>query len=293
MDMLNEPNESCYIKYLDKMIPYEFKDVCKEQEFVTKISKRSENPFRFYVSFEKYLKKRGMENTSYYASKYGYDKSICRLLDPNMTERGFKSYDLMTYNSFFKDRSDKEQKKMFESADYGARTVFQLEQDTIASNVFEDMLCRNSGGFLIPNRDATGRGDESGISTKADLEFIIPPGIYKTKLDVPSIKLEVKGQFRKFDGEVNMRGSADQIIKDEGLILIIYLNDDKFAVVDPTDPKHNISGGDIKKGGKKYENISISRDELQDFPKLDDEKSMKPVLRCIYDTYKKRKERGQ
>jgi hypothetical protein len=281
------------IKTIDEFteikMPVEFEEMSKLPKFADKIKNRPKDPFRFYkkmVDFLKYTYRGSLpRNIVDLAKKLGYTDYLVALF--KLSEKTYKETYKKEYDDFYNNKSFEEKKKLFFSADFGARSIFELEQDTVASNLFEDMLKYYGLGALSINGESTGR-DSSETTTKCDL-------IYSIKDRDISFPIEVKTKWKKSidsDENVSMRQSAKTLIKDEGMVLVIYLNLNrkiyggvKAMVIDSVG--NTVTHGEMIVTNKKCDNYAVNADNLMSF-NFWEENDMRDMLNNIYLLYKKR-----
>lgn len=275
--------------YLGVSMPVEFAEVCKEIKFKSKIESRKDiepgyRIFRFYSIFEIFLKTKYQgslpKDLVSLAREFCYDESKVDLFVLPVDEYKEKYPEI--YKDFFENLPKNEQMKKFISADYGARTVFELQQDVIASNLFEDMLVFHGLGYLKPNSEATGRYIKVS-NTNCDL--ICTLGDSEDEINIP---LEIKTRWNRRLKEKEMlyvRGSSHTIISSKGMILALYMNMENIygALVD-TVTCNNILKGEMSVVNKECDEFQVSADNLFEF-KFWDEKAMKDMIDRIEELY--------
>ena len=277
--------KNCFI-YLGKEMPNEFAEVCRLDGFAEKILNRKDPSFRFYNCFNEFLSRNSnnlprsvYELAQRYSSKY--PTHLIELF--NKSEEDYKKDHYEDYLEFFENKDLNDKKIIFNCADFGGRSVFELQQDVIAGNLFEDLLVDNSLGGFHPNPQATGR-ETLKISTNCDLIYETPP-TFKEYISVP-LEVKTKWKWKLEDNmTVDMRGNAKKVFDAEGMVLTIYMYLNKAVLVD-TKGQNVIS---LKEEyGKTYDKIHVSKDQFFDF-KFWDEADMRKLLNTIYLTYKKRR----
>lgn len=279
-------------EFLEVKMPSEFEKISKLAEFAVKIKGRPTTPFRFYkrmISFLKYTYKGDLpKNIIELARRFKYADYWVALFE--LSEETYKQTYKKEYDNLYNNKSLFEKKKQFSCSDYGARSIFELYQDTVASNLFEDMLIYHGFGALIINSESTNRGTMDA-TTKCDL-------IYCIKSRNISIPLEVKTKWKRFlddDEKVSMRGSAKTLIRDKGMVLTIYLGLDykyggvKGIVIDSVG--NTTTQGEMSVTNKKSEDYPINTNNLMNF-NFWVEQEMKNMLNNIYMIYMKREEQN-
>lgn len=257
--------------YLGKPMPVEFSEICKDVK-PERIINRKPDPMRYFNMFSNFLK-------YYYTGDLPKTVGgIAKVLkEPQyirdlfyLNETGYKNLYYKEYDDFFKNKSHDQQKMIFQSADYGARTLFEYKQDVEAGDLIEKMVSYYTHGILIQNKAASG---ESGkISTYCDFIFRNPLAICEngkipTNCDFVEQPIELKTKFGKtFKNEefVQIRGSIEKILKTDGMILAIYLNMNKAVLIDPIGKKYRMEQG-VMKNGKECVNIYIDKKDIVDF----------------------------
>lgn len=180
-------------------------------------------PFRFHAHLNDFLRDTpGLPNGLYEATQeLHYDQEICDLF--NMPEDEYKRQHIQKYKDIYGNNDD-EKISTFLCADCGRRTPFQLQQDVIASSIFEDLLVKYGNDKFIPNEQATGRGGNDKVTTNCDLIYIMDDHI--------KIPIEIKTKWKE-DYEINMRGKSTKNVQiQEGMVLAIYMNDNKAVLID-------------------------------------------------------------
>ena len=277
-------------EYLGKSMPIEFKDICKEDRFQVKILNRSDNPTRFHKLIIEFLE-----------TKYGGDlpKSlylITKKLDfedykqdlYSMNESEYRVKYPERYKDFFENQSWKEKGRIFWATDFGARSIFEYEQDVVAGTIIEKMMTYHSKGILAPNEKSSGYGN--GISTICDFIFRNPRRADRPDaLELP-IELKTKWQT-KLDSvvKVEMRGSVKTLMETRGMVISLYPWIGKAAVIDPVGKQYTIERG-VTKSGKECDVILVPKVEYFDFNLWDKDDMMK-LLHLIYDLNKERETR--
>ena len=116
-----------WFDYNGKPMPVEFAEICKLDEFQTLIQNRKARPYRYFEKIKKYLKydfKGDLpKDPAGVARKLGYAPYKSDIF--YMTEKGYKNVYPNEYDDFFKNKSLKEQKKIFYACDFGGRNVYQ------------------------------------------------------------------------------------------------------------------------------------------------------------------------
>lgn len=252
---------------------------------------KSSGPFRFYKYFIYFLSKiyKGNlpNNIGALARKFGYAEHLVALFE--LDEEEYKSVYPNEFKDFFENKSEEERDLLFYSADCGWRSIFQLEQDTVASNLLEDMIAFHSLGMIHSNEDASGRGS-SKISTKCDLVYEGFFGMEQVK-----IPLELKTKWSKsFDGKVSFRGNANKIFEDKGMVLVVYagLKVNNYYSMPPKGALIDTCAEMVFKHGmyvaKECEYTEISADSLFNF-EFWNENVMRDFLNLIHTYYYNRK----
>jgi len=279
-------------------MPDEFMEIYKSGEFTDKILNRPKEPFRFFQNFDVFLSQNGNNlPTSVYelAKECHYPKHIIELFNVKYDKRysgkeGYVGEDgykkefskINEYPSFFETKSDYDKKQIFNSADFGARSVFELQQDVIAGNLFEDLLVDNSLGGFHPNPKATNRGTQK-VSTSCDLIYETP-SIFKDKVKL-EVEIKTKWDWKLYnDLTIDMRGNSKKVFEAEGMILAIYMYLNKAVLIDSKGQNNIIQ---TTKYGKTWDQIHIDKNQLFEF-KFWDKNDMKKLLNMIYTTYKYR-----
>ena len=248
--------EEGFFEFEGYQIANEFKDICErnKNDIIHYFKKREEKygpdakPFRFVYKVNSLIKK--IENTDLYSYmlKHNYEKYLCDLF--YMSPTGYKNIYEDIVADWYDNLSDSDKDKTLQICDYGARSIFQARQDTVSSNVFEDLIARHSGGLIEPNEKASGRNDMSikNVSTLCDFVYD------------KAINLELKTNWSKaLKEEISLRGSGKKIKESNGVILVINPYACKYALLDTTKPEYSmIDGGNY--GGKSCDTISVSSD---------------------------------
>ena len=273
-------------------IPDEYIGKVNFRKFESEIKKRKskDKVFRFYyklINFLKY-KYRGSlpRDIISLARKFGYDDFLVALF--SLTEEEYKKVYTEQYKNFFENKSEEERDNFFESSDFGARSVFELEQDAVASNIFEDMIVYHSMGMLSANNEATGRTNFK-VTTKCDLIYEKFNGT-----ECVRVPIELKTKWcDRIEERLNVRGNAKKIIADKGMILVLFTglfdNENKkpipvkYALVDTC--KSEFKSGTFNIADKNCEYTSINDVTEFNFWKSEE---MKRMLDDIYNKYKER-----
>ena len=273
-------------------IPDEYIGKVNFRKFEGEIKKRKskDKVFRFYHKLINFLKfkYRGSlpRDIISLARKFGYDDFLVALF--SLTEEEYKKVYTEQYKNFFENKSEEERDSFFESSDFGARSVFELEQDAVASNIFEDMIVYHSMGMLSANNEATGRTNFK-VTTKCDL-------IYEKFSGTECIRVPIELKTKwcdRIEERVNVRGNAKKIIADKGMILVLFtgLFDNekkkpipvKYALVDTCESE--FKSGTFNIADKNCEYTSINDVTEFNFWKPEE---MKRMLDDIYNKYKQR-----
>lgn len=131
-----------WFTYNGKHMPVEFAEICKLDEFQTLIENRKAKPYRYFEKIKNYLKydfKGDLpKDPAGVARKLGYAPYKSDIF--YMTEKGYKNVYPKEYDDFFKNKSLKEQKKIFYACDFGGRNIYQYKQDVFSGNIIEDMV---------------------------------------------------------------------------------------------------------------------------------------------------------
>lgn len=274
--------------YQGKKMPFEFNQICKEEKFQEKIKNRNETSARYFDIFVKFLKNGyggDLPKTPLQlAKKFGYPTYIQDLF--YMNEEGYRNIYRKEYADFFENKSKHEQELIFQMSDWGNRSVFQLKQDVIAGNLFEDMITYHTKGILSPNKNASGRGTDM-ITTNCDFVFKNPSRTDRPDtLELP-IELKTKWKNRLNQTEdVKMRGSIHNLMRTKGMVFVIYPKLNKAIVLDPIGKKYDISR-DVMKNGKDCDTIKFDKNQLVDFKFWEKDDVMK-LMHMIYDYNKER-----
>lgn len=246
------------------------------RKWILKTNKVKYEPFRFSNVLGDYLKYsfQGHLPKDLYslAGVLGFPEEEKDLF--RMDESEFKVVHKDFYDSLYNNLSLWDKKKVFKSADCGRRSVFQLEQDTVASNVFEKMIWYYSGGRIDINPEASHAGD---ISTKADFVF------KSFKNETIWTYLELKTSWSKSNNTVSFRGDGyERLKRDKAVTLAINMdrNNPTAVVIDMSNNKYPTRP--IYKGGKEYTELTIPEEEFIPF-RFWDLDNMKEVLRKIYE----------
>ena len=236
-------------------------------------------PFRFYKHLNDFLKAQHspeLPKSVYEIAKdvLDYNQDLCDLFI--MDEDEYKKQHGQKYQELY-GNNNKDKISTFMCADCGRRTPFQLKQDVIASSVFEDLLVKYGNGKFRPNEQATGRGGNNKVTTSCDLFYITDNNI--------KIPIEIKTKWSDYDKyKVKMRGeSKTQVEKERGMVLAIYMNDNKAVLIDlggnpiPSD-------SDVMAGGKNCRAIDVDPDKIFDFCfwKDEDLKKVSEMIETIY-----------
>ena len=248
-------------------------------------------PFRFYEHLDDFLRNTPELPNGLYEAAHDllhYDQEVCDLF--NMTEDEYKTKHPQKYKDIYGNNDD-EKISTFLCADCGRRTPFQLQQDVIASSIFEDLLVSYSStektsqykGFR-PNENATGRNGNKKVSSSCDLIYSTPPG-YKEQIEIP---IEIKTKW-KDDYEVSMRGvSTKEVQKQEGMVLAIYMNKNQAVLIDfGGENKNKEFPKGTMAGDKDCNKINVNPKNFIQFCFWKEE-DMQKVLNMIYTTYKGR-----
>lgn len=271
--------------YLGKEMPIEFSEICKDEEFNDKIQTRNDNPTRYFHMVTKFLKydyKGDLPKTvSEVAKALNYPWHIRDLF--YMTEGGYKNVYPKEYADFFQNKPLHEQKKIFQSTDFGARTLFEYKQDVESGTLVEDMITHHTKGILSRNKHSSAGNDN--ISTYCDFVFRNPRRPGKDSIEQP---IELKTKFSKSlknDEIVQVRGTINKILKTDGMILAVWVKLNKAVLIDPIGKKYTMEPG--KMGNKDCVNIHIPKEDIVDFCfwDLDDVKKM---MHMIYDQHESR-----
>lgn len=264
----------------DYHMPGEFVEVSRLnndgiREWILKANKVKYKPFRFSNVLSEYLKysfKGDLPKDLYsLAGALGFSKEERDLF--RMSESEFKVVHKDFYDSLYNNLPLKDKIKVFKSADCGRRSLFQLEQDTVASNIFEKMIHYYSRNRIYPNPEASHIGD---ISTKSDFIF------ESLKDDTIWTYLELKTSWSGNNGTVSFRGEGyERLYKDKAVTLAINMdqNNPTAVVIDMSSNRYPIRT--IEKGGKKYTEMTIPKEEVMPF-KFWEWDNMKEVLMKIY-----------
>jgi len=284
MEKLSNLNEARRVFiYNHKTMPFEFAEICKMDKFQTKIAQRTGKPWRNSVELNKFLK-------NDYAGEL--PKSLLelarRLKEPDyicdlfyMSEDGYKNMYPEEYANFFENKPQWEKEKIFQAADYGARTLFEFEQDVKAGNLMEDMIAYHTKGILSPNENASGRGSDV-LSTSCDFIFRSPDD----SIEQP-VELKTKWVYKLKDKEiVQMRGTIDTILKEKGMVLAIYIKMNKAILIDPIGKHYNMTPGKMK-NGKDCVNIEVDKNDIVDF-KFWNKEDLKKMMHMILDQHNAR-----
>lgn len=274
--------------YLGKRMPLEFRDICKVERFQSKIPNRNEDPVRYSEMLKDFLKNIYQgdlpKSPSRLAKKFGYPSYIQDLFA--MNEEGYRNIYKKDYANFFENKSKDEQEKLFQSADWGSRSIYELQQDVIAGSIIEDMIAYHTKGILSPNENASGRGNE-GISTKCDFVFRNPSRVDRP--DSFEIPIELKTKWKKRLNQVEdvkMRGSIQTLMRTRGMVLVVYVRLNKAILLDPVGKQYDISRG-VMKSGKDCDVIKFDKGKLIDF-KFWEVEDVKKMMHMIYDYNKER-----
>lgn len=237
------------------------------------------NPFRFYKHLNDFLKAQHspeLPKSVYEIAKevLHYNQELCDLF--NMPEDKYKEQHGQKYQELYGKDID-EKISTFMCADCGRRTPFQLKQDVIASSVFEDLLVEHGNGKFRPNKQATSRGENKKITTSCDLVYITDNNI--------EIPIEIKTKWSNYDKyKVKMRGeSKTQVEKERGMVLAIYMNDNKAVLID-LGGNHIPSDSDIMAGDKNCQAIDVDPKKIFNFCfwKDEDMKMISEMIETIY-----------
>ena len=239
-------------------------------------------PFRFYVHLNYFLKAQNeLPGSVYEIAKdvLDYNQDLCDLFimdeDEYKKQHGRKYQEL--YGNTIKDKIS-----TFMCADCGRRTPFQLQQDVIASSVFEDLLVKYGNGKFRPNEQATGRGGNNKVTTSCDLFYITDNNI--------KIPIEIKTKWSDYDKyKVKMRGeSKTQVEKESGMVLAIYMRENmknvNKAVLIDLGGNPIPSDSDVMAGGKNCRAIYVDPNKIFDFCfwKDEDMKKVSEMIETIY-----------
>lgn len=268
-----------------KEMPLVFKDICEIAwnipEYRESIERRETYTYRNIDYLGRYLKntyKGNLPHDIYKITKaLKYDRPMQDLF--YMNEEGFKNVYPEYYASIFDDLSLEKKIEKFMRCDFGIRTPFELEQDVIAGNIYEDMLVYHSKNIFVPNGMASGRNTQD-ITTKCDLVFRCPN---RERNGYVEANVEVKTKFlNEITDTVVIRGYLGNIIRSKGIILYSYINLNKAILIDMSVP-HNV--GNCMIGCKKGHQIEIDKNDFFDF-RCWEEKDMLKLLHMIYDMRK-------
>ena len=269
-------------------MPLEFRDICKVERFQSKIPNRNEDPVRYSEMLKDFLKNIYQgdlpKSLSRLAKKFGYPSYIQDLFA--MNEEGYRNIYKKDYANFFENKSKDEQEKLFQAADWGSRSIYELQQDVIAGSIIEDMIAYHTKGILSPNESASGRGYE-GISTKCDFVFRNPSRVDRP--DSFEIPIELKTKWKKKLNQVEdvkMRGSIQTLMRTRGMVLVVYVRLNKAILLDPVGKQYDISRG-VMKSGKDCDVIKFDKGKLIDF-KFWEVEDVKKMMHMIYDYNKER-----
>ena len=264
-----------------KTMPPEFMEIAKNYE--NKIVSRKENMPRFNNLLSIFLKTKYNgelgKTIADVARKLDYPKYLVDLYV--MDESEYKSKYQNEYKDFFENLTDKNKYLFFQSADWGARTVFETKQDTVAGNILEDMISHYSFGAIKPNKDATGRY-KSDLNTKCDLIYDIT---HKGERII--VPIEIKSRWsNNIVHTVGIRGSSKKIFSDNGMVLCMFPKVDVAYLFD------SVTSGKLERGtmsavGKECDNIYIDETKCFDF-KFWVEEDMRNFLNLVYKKYKER-----
>ena len=266
--------------YLGKPMPLEFKEICKVDRFQNKIPYRSEEPNRYFDMVSKFLKydyKGDLPKTvGGVAKALGYPWHIRDLF--YMNEEGYKNVYPKEYADFFENKPQGEQERIFTATDYGARTLFEYEQDVECGDLVEKMISHHTKGILSQNDNAS--GGSGRISTYCDFIFRNPQRLGKDPIEQP-IELKTKfSRYLKTDEVVQIRGSIDKILQTDGMILAVYVKQNKAVLIDPIGKQYMMTPG--KMNGKDCVDIHIDKNDIVDFCFWEFE-DVKRMMNMIYD----------
>lgn len=242
--------------------------------------------FRFLTMFKNFLSKKykgDLPKDIISLARYlEYDDHLIALF--TMSENQYKATYPNEYADFFANKSAYERNKLFYIADCGRRTIFELEQDTVASNILEDMIVYHSRNIFTANKDASGRCN-SKVTTKCDLIFE-----KLTSNEYIRIPIELKTKWKGvIENKVSIRGNANNICNEYGMILVIFANlkgqPVKYGLVDSYNAIFT-KGEYI--AGKDCENVEMKDDDIKIFEFWKNE-SMKRLILDILDKYRARK----
>jgi hypothetical protein len=274
--------------YLGKKMPLDYSEICKEDKFQDKIRNRDENPTRYFLILSDFLEHSYKgdlpKSPARLAKKFGYPDYIQALL--YMHEEGYRNIYKDQFDDFFKNKPKREQERLFQASDWGARSVYQFQQDVYAGNIIEDMISYHTKNILSPNEAASGRGS-NGISTKCDFIFRNPSRVDRPdRLEVPiELKTKWKTMLNPVE-EVKMRGSINTLMNTGGMVLVVYVRLNKAVLLDPVGKTYDITRG-YTGGGKECDIIKYDKRQLIDF-KFWDKEDVTKMMHMIYDYYKER-----
>ena len=264
-------------------MPAEFAEISASSDpsIVKGIQKANEKsgskPFSFYTHMVNYLSRSfqgpGLPKDLYsLAGVFKYEKAAKDLFI--MEESEYKAKHKDYYDTFFNNLSYNDKKVVFQCADYGLRTVFELERDTLASNILEHMICHYSRGYLTVNEGASSIGKK--ISTAADIIF--------RSIKYPDIWTYVELKTRWSSNNINkvsFRGSGYERLKKDGCVAIsmtMSSSDHKAVVVDAASAL--VAGKSIE-GVKEYSDVYVPKEDIIPF-KFWEWKDMREILIKIY-----------
>ena len=300
-DEIRKEDDIDFIEVCGKNIPMDYYSlyIQDKQYFEKTVSEHyNPNPARNYISFKNWLSKyKGdlPKTVDALAEKFGFEKDIVDLFVTNkdgmFDEDDYRKHHSKAIKSFFENLPTlKEKRNRFYSADAGGRNIVQYMQDVLVGNIFERMIVHHSklknakiNGVEIfkINQEAS---NLDVVNTKPDLIYEFTRDKETIRLSV-EIKTRFKSDIEDKDLEIKMRGNANEVKKDKGMVVTFFLNTNgiQTCVLDPA--THNSYTKNIY--GKQYEIFPVDDSDFLSCV-FWEETYMIELLNKIYKLYKKR-----